>query len=74
VLAAGVIGKADPLRGELPIAFVELREGKPSMLPISSVVPGASGGLQSAHGGSAAGRVATEPTGKIMRRELKTMV
>jgi long-chain acyl-CoA synthetase len=75
VQAAGVIGKADPLRGELPIAFVELREGQ--AFDAADLIRWCRQHL-------AGYKVPTEvrqlaalprnPTGKIMRRELKTMV
>lgn len=72
VQASGVIGVRDPVRGELPLAFVELREG--ATFDKSS--------LQAHCRANLAGyKVPTDirllealprnPTGKIMRRELK---
>jgi len=74
VLAAGVIGKADPLRGELPIAFVELREGQ--AFDAADLIRCA-GGIWRAtkcprRFGSWPRCIGTDR--QVMRRELKTMV
>lgn len=75
IAASGVVGKMDALRGELPIAFVECKEGQ-------SVEPREA--IQFCRGKLAGYKVPSEvrvveklprnPTGKIMRRELKGMV
>jgi long-chain acyl-CoA synthetase len=82
--ASGVVGKSDPMRGEVPVAFVELKEGvdPPSFnerevltfcrqrlagykVPDEVRVVGVAGGTST---------LPRNPTGKIMRRELKKMV
>jgi len=75
VNASGVIGIHDPMRGELPLAFVEFKEGQSTDEQT----------LKTWCRDSLAGyKVPTEirfvqalprnPTGKIMRRELKKLV
>jgi acyl-CoA synthetase (AMP-forming)/AMP-acid ligase II len=75
VQASGVVGVHDPIRGELPLAFVEMKEG--------AVFD--EGAIQAHCRANLAGyKVPREvrrldalprnPTGKIMRRELKKLV
>ncbi|MGD9688765.1 MAG: class I adenylate-forming enzyme family protein [Phycisphaerales bacterium] len=71
---SGVIGTSDPMRGELPLAFVELKEGE--RFDQQSILTHCRGRL-------AGYKVPTEvrhlealprnPTGKVMRRELKAL-
>lgn len=73
--ASGVIGAMDPMRGELPLAFVELKEGQ-TVEPKALVIW--------CRERLAGYKVPTEvriipvlprnPTGKIMRRELKKLL
>ncbi|MEK6702174.1 MAG: hypothetical protein AABZ53_07920, partial [Planctomycetota bacterium] len=75
VNASGVIGIHDPMRGELPLAFVEMREGH--TFDKASIVAHCRGRL-------AGYKVPTDvrllsalprnPTGKVMRRELKALI
>ncbi len=72
VAASGVIGVADDLRGELPVAFVELREG--STFDEKALLAHCRASLA---GYKVPDRIVKldelpkNPTGKIMRRELR---
>jgi long-chain acyl-CoA synthetase len=75
VNASGVIGMMDPMRGELPVAFVEMREGavfdepqlrtwcRQNLAPYK--VPTDVRKIE---------QLPRNPTGKIMRRELKKLL
>jgi long-chain acyl-CoA synthetase len=75
VNASGVIGIHDPMRGELPLAFVELKEGQTTDEKSLKIwcreslagykVPSEIRIIQA---------LPRNPTGKIMRRELKKLV
>jgi acyl-CoA synthetase (AMP-forming)/AMP-acid ligase II len=75
VQASGVVGVKDPVRGELPFAFVELREGH--AFDKSALTAHCRANL-------AGYKVPTDirhlealprnPTGKVMRRELKKLL
>ncbi len=75
VNASGVVGIRDPMRGELPLAFVEMREGH--TFDKASIIAHCRGKL-------AGYKVPTDvrcldalprnPTGKVMRRELKSLI
>ncbi len=75
---SGVVGKMDPMRGELPVAFVELREGvDPKTFEANSL---RSWCRQSLAGYKVPDEVRVmealprNATGKIMRRELKKLI
>lgn len=75
IQASGVIGVKDPVRGELPIAFVELREG--ATFDKQSVVSHCRANLAGYKVPSeirVMEKLPRNPTGKIMRRELKKLV
>jgi len=75
ISASGVVGRPDPLRGEIPIAFVELKEGavfdEKGVLTHCRAylagykVPGEIRVLE---------QLPRNPTGKVLRRELKKLV
>lgn len=75
VNASGVIGVHDPMRGELPLAFVELKEGQTTDEKSLKIwcreslagykVPSEIRIIQA---------LPRNPTGKIMRRELKKLI
>ncbi len=79
---SGVIGKPDPMRGEVPVAFVEMKEDPPGS---GQLAPFDERELKGWCRGSLAGyKVPDEirrvdalprnPTGKVMRRELKALL
>lgn len=75
VADSGVVGEIDPVRGELPVAFVELKEG--AAFDERALI---SWCRESLAGYKAPSRIVRldalprNPTGKIMRRELKKML
>jgi long-chain acyl-CoA synthetase len=75
VAAVGVIGARDEVRGEVPIAFVELREG--AVLEERAIQEWARARLagykvpREIHAVTALPR---NPTGKLLRRELRTLL
>jgi long-chain acyl-CoA synthetase len=75
VSASGVIGVMDPMRGELPVAFVELKEGQTA--DARALIGWCRERLA---GYKAPGEIhivpslPRNPTGKIMRRELKKLL
>lgn len=75
VAASGVVGLADPMRGEIPVAFVELREGQ--SFDARAIIGWCRERLA---GYKVPGEVRLlqplprNPTGKIMRRELKKLL
>ncbi len=75
VKESGVVGKKDPIRGELPVAFVELREGA-AFDPKSIIMHcrGKLAGYKIPDEIRQLEALPRNPTGKVMRRELKKMV
>ncbi|MBY0310842.1 MAG: AMP-binding protein [Phycisphaerales bacterium] len=75
VKESGVVGKKDPIRGELPVAFVELREGA-TFDPKSIIMHcrGKLAGYKIPDEIRQLEALPRNPTGKVMRRELKKMV
>lgn len=75
VNASGVIGEHDPLRGELPVAFVELKDGEP--FDEKSILMFCREHLAGYKVPSRVVRLDAlprNPTGKVMRRELKALL
>jgi long-chain acyl-CoA synthetase len=77
--ASGVIGVMDPMRGELPMAFVELKEGAPPAAPDLSKqliqwTRQRLAGYKCPAEVRIIDKLPRNPTGKIMRRELKKLV
>ncbi|MCG3124850.1 MAG: Long-chain-fatty-acid--CoA ligase [Phycisphaerales bacterium] len=75
VVDAGVVGKPDPLRGELPVAFVELHEGaafdeRALLTWLRERLAGYKVPDEIRHLAS----LPRNPTGKVMRRELKKLL
>ena len=73
--ACGVIGKADEKRGEIPVAFVELREG--ASLQPSELRSWSSGRLapyQCPREIVVVENLPRNPTGKVQRRELHALL
>ena len=72
---SGVVGKMDPMRGEVPVAFVELHEGQSA--DAKAIIVWC---RQSLAGYKAPDEVRIvealprNPTGKILRRELKKLL
>ncbi len=75
IAASGVIGQRDPVRGEVPVAFVELREGasfdEPSILAHCRAHLA---GYKVPREVIRLDALPRNPTGKIMRRELKALL
>ncbi len=72
VNASAVIGKADDVRGELPLAFVEVREGAEfDEQALKSWCRERLAGYKVPRWIRAIEQLPRNPTGKIMRRELK---
>jgi long-chain acyl-CoA synthetase len=72
---SGVVGKMDPMRGELPIAFVELREGATfDETALRSWCRKSLAGYKVPDEVRLVEALPRNPTGKIMRRELKKML
>ncbi|TVQ61323.1 MAG: long-chain fatty acid--CoA ligase [Phycisphaerales bacterium] len=75
VKASGVVGKPDDVRGELPVAFVELKEGEeatPSEL--RSWCRENLAGYKVPREIRVVDELPRNPTGKVMRRELRTII
>ena len=75
VKASGVVGKSDDVRGELPVAFVELKEGEeatPSEL--RSWCRENLAGYKVPREIRMVDELPRNPTGKVMRRELRTII
>jgi long-chain acyl-CoA synthetase len=71
----GVIGITDPMRGEQPLAFVELKEGETfNAQSILSLCRSKLAGYKVPAEIRHLDALPRNPTGKIMRRELKKMV
>lgn len=72
--ASGVIGEMDPMRGELPVAFVELKEGETTDEKTLIVwCRERLAGYKVPRSVHIIEKLPRNPTGKIMRRELKGM-
>lgn len=75
VAASGVIGVSDSIRGELPAAFVELREGQQAdEKALQSWCRERLAGYKVPRSIWIVPALPRNPTGKILRRELKKMV
>lgn len=76
IKASGVVGKQDPMRGELPVAFVELREGVTNIAEneVRSFVRQHIAGYKVPDEIRVVPELPRNGTGKVMRRELKKMV
>lgn len=74
VKESGVVGKKDPIRGELPVAFVELREDATfDMKSLMAHCRGKLAGYKVPDEIRVLEALPRNPTGKVMRRELKKM-
>jgi len=74
VNASGVVGQQDPMRGELPLAFVELKEGQQAgEKDLIAWCRQHLAGYKVPTGVRIVPALPRNPTGKIMRRELKKM-
>ncbi len=72
---SGVIGVQDPIRGELPVAFVELKEGAEfDARGLASWCREHLAGYKVPRDIYRVDQLPRNPTGKIMRRELKGML
>lgn len=72
---AGVVGKVDAIRGELPVAFVEFKEGQSaSERELIAWCRGKLAGYKVPDEIRTLPALPRNPTGKVMRRELKTLV
>jgi long-chain acyl-CoA synthetase len=75
VNASGVIGITDPMRGEQPYAFVEFKEGQSaSEHDLLAWCRGRLAGYKVPKGIRVVEALPRNPTGKIMRRELKKLL
>lgn len=75
VNASGVIGTQDPMRGELPLAFVELKEGQTTdERTLKAWCRDNLAGYKVPTEVRIIAALPRNPTGKIMRRELKKLV
>ena len=73
--ASGVIGVMDPMRGELPVAFVELKEGQQADgRSILVWCRDKLAGYKLPQNVYVVPQLPRNPTGKIMRRELKKLL
>lgn len=75
VAASGVIGVVDPIRGELPVAFVELKEGqRAEPKEILAFARDRLAGYKIPRAVHIVAALPRNPTGKIVRRELKKLL
>jgi long-chain acyl-CoA synthetase len=75
VNASGVIGLADPMRGELPVAFVEFKEGQTAdAQTLQSWCRERLAGYKVPKEIRVVPALPRNPTGKIVRRELKKLM
>jgi long-chain acyl-CoA synthetase len=73
--ASGVIGVVDPIRGELPVAFVELKEGQQTdEKQLQAWCRERLAGYKVPRSIHIVPSLPRNPTGKIMRRELKKLL
>lgn len=72
VKASGVVGHRDDLRGETPVAFIELKEGfePPSESELRTWCRSRLAGYKVPTGIKVMGELPKGPTGKVLRREL----
>lgn len=72
---SGAVGKVDPIRGELPVAFIELREGAAfDERALTTWCRGRLAGYKVPTEIRVVEALPRNATGKVMRRELKKMV
>jgi long-chain acyl-CoA synthetase len=75
VKAAGVVGLTDPIRGELPVAFVELKDGAEfDENALKAFCRQNLAGYKVPRDIKRLDALPRNPTGKVMRRELKALV
>jgi long-chain acyl-CoA synthetase len=75
VQASGVVGVKDPVRGELPFAFVELREGQTfDKSALTAHCRASLAGYKVPTDIRHLETLPRNPTGKVMRRELKKLL
>ncbi len=75
VKAAGVIGRRDPVRGEIPIAFVELREGAAfDERDLRTFLRERLANFKIPHQIHPVEALPRNPTGKLLRRELHVLL
>ena len=75
VAASGVIGVVDPVRGELPVAFVEFKEGQTAdERTLQAWCRERLAGYKAPRSIHVLQSLPRNPTGKIMRRELKKLL
>ncbi len=75
VRASGVVGSQDPMRGEVPLAFVEMNEGVEfDERALIGWCRERLAGYKVPRGVRVLEALPRNPTGKVMRRELKGMV
>jgi long-chain acyl-CoA synthetase len=75
VAASGVIGRPDPLRGEVPVAFVELKEGATfNEAALRQWCRQYLAGYKVPEEIRRVDALPRSPTGKILRRQLKAML
>jgi long-chain acyl-CoA synthetase len=75
VKESGVIGRIDPVRGELPVAFVELKEGQSfDETAVRSFCRQRLAGYKVPSEVRVLPALPRNPTGKVMRRELKKLL
>jgi long-chain acyl-CoA synthetase len=72
---SGVVGKSDPMRGEQPVAFIELKEGATfNEQDLKTWCRGKLAGYKVPDEIRLLPALPRNPTGKVMRRELKAML
>ncbi len=72
---SGVVGQMDPVRGEQPVAFVELKEGEPfDATSILALCRQRLAGYKVPKEVRQVPALPRNPTGKVLRRELKGML
>jgi long-chain acyl-CoA synthetase len=72
---SGVVGKKDPIRGELPVAFVEFTEGQTAdEKTLQQWCRSKLAGYKVPDEVRAVEALPRNPTGKVVRRELKKLV
>lgn len=75
VSASGVVGKMDPMRGEVPVAFIELKEGAVfDETALRQHCRRSLAGYKVPESIVRLDALPRNPTGKVMRRELKKLV
>ena len=73
--ASGVVGRQDPMRGEVPVAFVELKEGAAfDEMALKQHCRKFLAGYKVPDTITRLEALPRNPTGKVMRRELKKLV